>query len=351
MGEARDARKLSGEVQAAFRKRGVRMLLDGATHSQVAETLGVNLRTVASWSARFRVGGMEGLQERRRGRRPGEQMALTYAQQAEIVRLMDGRNPDQLQIEGVLWSRQAVKALIERRFQVTLTRQAVGKYLRRWGWSSKKPQKRWLEQDPERVRKWLEEEFPAIQARAKRQKALLLFGDEMGVRTGQTAGKSYAPIGTRAVVPLTGKRYSANVISAIGADGTLLFEVFQGSCDEIRVLDFSDKLLEQIPDRKIFLILDNASFHTSPAITCWLKDNPRMEIFFLPPYAPELNPTELLNQDVHSHVARHRPSDLTQLVALTVDYLGTRTRNIVHNYFKGEHVAYTLSARSICGSA
>jgi transposase len=89
---------------------------------------------------------MEGLQERRRGPRPGEQMALTYAQQAEIVRLMDGRNPDQLQIDGVLWSTPAVKALIEQRVHVTLTRQAVGKYLRRWGWSSKKPQKRWLQQ-------------------------------------------------------------------------------------------------------------------------------------------------------------------------------------------------------------
>jgi transposase len=342
-----DARKLSGEVQAALRERGVRMLLDGATHVQVAEALGVALRTVAGWSARFRVGGMEGLGERRRGRRPGEQMALSEKQQAEIVRLMDGRNPDQLQIEGVLWSRPAVKALIERRFGIILTRQAVGKYLRRWGWTLKKPQKRWLEQDPERVRAWLETEFPAIQARAKRQKALLLFGDEMGVRTGQTAGKSYAPVGQRAVVPLTGKRYSANVISAIGADGTLLFEVFQGNCDEIRVLDFCDKLLQHIPDRKIFLILDNASFHKTPAITYWLEDNPRLKLFFLPPYAPELNPTELLNQDVHSHVARQRPSDVAKLVTLTVEYLATRTRNIVHNYFKGEHVNYALSPRTI----
>jgi transposase len=326
------------------------MLVGGATHAQVAEGLGVALRTVAYWSARFRVGGMEGLAERRRGRRPGEQMALSDTQQAQIVRLMDGANPDQLQIEGVLWSRAAVKALIERRYGITLTRQAVGRYLRRWGWSAKKPQKRWLEQDPERVRAWLEQDYPAIQARAKRERALLLFGDEMGVRTGQTAGQSYAPVGRRAVVALTGKRYSANVISAIGLDGDLLFEVFQGSCDEIRVLDFCDKLLEQIPDRKIFLILDNAKFHTSAAIKCWLEDHPRMQIFFLPPYAPELNPTELLNQDVHSHVARQRPSDLTTLITLTVEYLTTRTRDIVRNYFKGEHVSYTLSARTSCGS-
>jgi transposase len=343
-----DARSLSSEAQAALRERGVRMLLDGATHTQVAQAMGVALRTVAGWSARFQVGGIEGLRERRRGRRPGEQMALSEARQAEIVRLMKGRNPDQLQLEGVLWSRQAVKGLIEQRFGITLTRQAVGGYLRRWGVSAKKPQKRWIEQDPERVRAWIEQEYPAIQARARRERALVLFSDEMGVRAGQTAGLSYAPVGERAVVPQTGKRFSANVISAVGADGTLLFDVFQGSCDEIRFLDFCDKLLEHIPDRKIFVIVDNARFHKSQAIAYWLLDHPRLELFFLPPYAPELNPTELLNQDVHSHVARRRPSDIVKLVSLTVEYLATRTREIVHNYFKGEYVAYTLSPGTIC---
>ncbi len=130
------------------------------------------------------------------------------------------------------------------------------------------------------MRAWLQDEFPAIQARARREGARMLFGDEMGVRAGQTAGKSYAPIGERAVVPLTGKRFSANVISAIGADGTLVFEIFEGTCDEIRFLDFLDKLLEHFAERKIFLIVDNASFHKSPAVEYWLLDHPRMELFY-----------------------------------------------------------------------
>lgn len=103
-------------------------------------------------------------------------------------------------------------------------------------------------------------------------------------------------------MPLTGKRFSANVISAIGADGTLVFDIFKGTCDcdEIRFMDFLDKLLEHFPERKIFLIVDNAGFHTSAAVALWLEDHPRLELHFLPPYAPELNPDELLNQDVHT---------------------------------------------------
>jgi len=324
-----------------LRERAVRMLQRGATHAAVAEVIGVNVRTIAKWSARFQISGWQGLGERRRGRRPGEQMALSEAEQAEVIVVLRGKNPDQLQLPGVLWDRAAVRALIKKLFGIELTRQTVGVYLRKWGFSGKKPERRWAEQDPARVKAWLEEEYPKIKARARKEGALLLFGDEMGVRAGQTAGKTYSPRGQRAIVKLTGKRFSANVISAVGADGTLVFDVFQGTCDELRFMDFLDKLLAHFPERnKIFLILDNAKFHKSAAIDLWLEDHPRLELFFLPPYAPELNPDELLNQDVHAHVARRRPRDLETLIKLTADYLATRTGEIVRNYFKGRHVSY-----------
>ena len=112
----------------------------------------------------------------------------------------------------------------------------------------------------------------------------MLFGDEMGVRGADGRQELRADRRARDSAA-DGKRFSANVISAIGADGTLVFEIFEGSCDEIRFLDFLDKLLEHFPERKIFLIVDNASFHKSPAVEYWLLDHPRMELFYLPPYA------------------------------------------------------------------
>ena len=140
-------------------------------------------------------------------------MALSAAQQAELIVVLKGKNPDQLQLPGVLWDRAAVRALIKKLFGLALTRQTVGVYLRKWGFSGKKPERRWAEQDPARVKAWLEQEYPKIKARARKEGALLLFGDEMGVRAGQTAGKTYSPRGQRAIVKVTGKRFSANVIS------------------------------------------------------------------------------------------------------------------------------------------
>lgn len=317
------------------------MLGQGYTHRQVADALGVRPRAVARWSARFRVGGLEGLGERRRGRRPVEQMAISSAQQERIVAVMLGANPDQLELgEGVLWSRAAVRALILKLTGVSLTRQTVGRYLRCWGWTAKRPQKRWAEQDPERVKAWIERQYPAIAARALVEGAKILWADEMGLRAGQTAGTSYAPVGQRAVTPLTGKRFSVNVISAVGNDGTLLFDVFDGYGDEIRFMDFCDKLIAHHPDRKVFLIVDNHSIHNSKAVKLWQEHNPRLELFFLPPYAPEVNPDEYLNNDVHAHVARRRPSTNIELAEMTIGYLQTRTANIVRNYFKAPHVRY-----------
>ena len=341
MSESGDGRSLSGSAQAALRQRGARLLMAGRTHAEVAEALAVGLRTVAGWSARLRVSGPEAMGERRRGRRPGEQAALSELQQAQVVQTMAGANPDQLELgEGVLWSRAAVKALIVRQCGVALSRQTVGRYLRAWGLTAKKPAKRWAEQDPARVAAWIERDYPAIQARAAREGAKILWADEMGLRAGQTAGTSYAPIGQRAVTPLTGKRFSVNVISAIANDGTLLFDVFTGYGDEIIFMDFCDKLIAHHADRKIFLIVDNHSIHKSAAVRLWQEEHPELELFFLPPYAPEINPDEYLNNDVHAHVARKRPSTLTELTEMTIAYLGTRTKAIVTNYFQAPHIHY-----------
>jgi transposase len=318
------------------------MLADGFTHAQIASELNVGLRTVAGWSARLRVAGFEGMGERRRGRRPGSQMAISAPDQERVIGWMMGSNPDQLQIgDGVLWDRLAVRELVRLKLGITLTVQAIGSYLRRWGWTAKKPTKRWLEQDPARVKAWVEHEFPKIAARAARENAKILWADEMGVRTGQTAGLSYAPVGQRAVVPVTGKRCSVNVISAIGNDGTLLFDVFHSNCDERVFIAFCEKLLVHHKDRKVFLIVDNAKFHTSDAVREWRTGHTdEIEVFFLPPYAPEYNPDEYLNNDVHAHVARRRPKTFTELTHMAIGYLCTRTPEIVRNYFAAPLVRY-----------
>jgi transposase len=150
---------------------------------------------VNRWIRRYREGGWAGLVEQRRGRRPGEQPALSERQQQELIALVRESTPDQLGLAGFLWTRDAVAELLAQRYGVWLARTTVGGYLRGWGCSPQRPQRRALEQNPVAVARWLATEFPAICAQARREGGMVLWLDEMGVRSDAAAGRSWAPVG------------------------------------------------------------------------------------------------------------------------------------------------------------
>jgi transposase len=157
-----DTRSLPAAAQAALRNRAVQAVLDGMTQAEAARLFGVHHNAVNRWIKRYRQGGWAGLSERRRGRRPGEQPALSERQQQEIIALVRESTPDQLGLAGFLWTREAVSELLAQRYGRWLARTTVGGYLRGWGFSPQRPQRRALEQNPAAVARWLATEFPAI---------------------------------------------------------------------------------------------------------------------------------------------------------------------------------------------
>jgi transposase len=95
------------------------------------------------------------------------QGTLTKEQERDAQRVIADKTPDQLKLPYALWTRQAVREMIERRYERKLAVRSVGNYLKRWGFTPQKPLLRAYEQNPHAVRRWLEEEFPAIKDRAK----------------------------------------------------------------------------------------------------------------------------------------------------------------------------------------
>jgi transposase len=96
--------------------------------------------------------------------------------------------------------------------------------------------------------------------------------------------------------------------------------------------------------QKVFLIVDGHPVHHATKITKWIqKHTDQICLFFLPGYSPELNPDELLNQDVKSNaVGRRRAKSQPELITNTRSYLRSRQRqpNIVKKYFQEQHVRY-----------
>lgn len=321
---------------------------EGRKQRDVADLLDVSRQSVSEWVRAHRLGGDDALTSGRRGRRAGEQTALSKRQQAQIAKAIEEKNPDQLKLPGFLWTRALVCELIARRYGIRIAEKTAGRYLRAWGFSPQKPARRALEQNPEAVARWLEERYPEIERRAYRERALILWADEMGLRSDHSAGRSWAPVGETPQIVGTGKRFGANVISAISNKGHLQFRVFKERFVAGVFIDFLQRLTRQADGQRIILILDGHPVHRSKKVREWVAaHHGRIELQFLPGYSPELNPTELLNQDVKTNaLGRRRPSTQTELIDGTRSYLRSRQRRprVVERYFEEKHVRYARAA-------
>lgn len=321
---------------------------EGRSQTEVAGLLDVSRQSVSEWVRAHRLGGDVALAAGKRGRRTGEKTALTARQQAQIARAIREKNPDQLKLPGFLWTRALVCELIDRRYGIRVAEKTAGRYLRLWGFSPQKPCRRAFEQNPEMVERWLDERYPEIERRAYREKALILWADEMGLRSDHTAGRSWSPVGQTPIVKGTGQRFGTNVISAISNKGHLQFRVFKEKFVAAVFIDFLGRLIRQSKGQKIILILDGHPVHRAKKVKAWVQAHAEeIELQFLPGYSPELNPTELLNQDVKTNaLGRRRPTTQDELIGDTRSYLRSRqhTPQIVANYFQEKDVAYAKAA-------
>jgi transposase len=339
-----DARSLSSEAQEDLRRRVFAAVQQGMSQSQAARVFGVSRQIVNTWVRRVEQGGAGALKAGQRGRPREPRLAAHQA--ATTVRTILRGCPDQLHLPFALWTREAVQLLLERKFNLRVSVWTVGRYLRAWGLSPQKPVRRAYEQNPEAVRKWLEEEYPAIRTWAKRWGAEIHWLDEMGLRSDHQAGRSWGRRGETPVVWGTGLRFSCNMISAITNRGRLAFMIFRQRFTARVFLNFLRRLLRLTgkSGRKVVLIADGHPVHKARHVARWLaQHSSRIRIFWLPSYSPELNPDELLNQDVKTNaLGRVRPADVHEMMGHLRSYLRITQRRpqAVKNYFREQHVQY-----------
>lgn len=336
-----DARSLSGSAQEALRHKTVKAVLAGRKQKEIAKLFGIAEQTICKWAKRYRQGGMKRLKAHKRGR--PSVAKLLPRQAAQIVKIIISRYPDQVRLPFYLWIRQAVVMLIEKKFRIHLSLWTIGRYLKRWGFTPQKPVRRAFEQNPKEIKYWLKNEYPAIHKKARREKAEIHWGDEMGLRSDHAVGRSYGLRGRTPVIHGTGQRFGCNMISSITNRGRLRFMVFQNRFTAIVFLMFLKRLVRQM-ERKVFLIVDRHPAHRAKKNQMWLTTHSKqIKLFYLPPYGPELNPDEMLNNDVKSNaVGRRRPHTHEEMIQNVRRHLYAcqRKPELVKKYFQEKHVRY-----------
>lgn len=311
------------------------------TQKSAAEIFNITERAVNKIWNKYLVEGKRSLYSKKRGVQGGKK--INGKQSAEVRQLIKDKLPDQLKLSFGLWTREAVQQLILNRYGIELSRWQVGRYLKSWGYTPQKPISKAFEQKPEKVKEWLEKEYPAIKKRANKENAVIYFGDETGMRSDHQAGRSYAPAGETPVIKKTGQTFSLNMISAISNKGHLQFMIIDGRFNSEVFKRFLQQMIKY-SRQKIYFVTDGHPAHKTKMLNEWLEENKdRIAVFFLPPYSPELNPQEYVNQDVKTNIiGKKRPINKAQMRNNVEEFMKGRKndRKQVQKYFHVSHVRY-----------
>jgi transposase len=297
-----DTRSESNEVLEALRLRAVSARQRGYPVIDIAAILGVREETVSRWCSKYEQGGEDALPGERTGRPVGAGRRLDAAQERLLQQLIDTKTPPELAIPSALWTRAAVQELIQQQTSQRLPIRTVGEYLGRWGYTPQKPVRKAYRQDPQAVTEWLETTYPQIEKRAAQEGGEIHWGDEMGVRSTCQHSRGYARPGNTPELPVSGSRFSVNMISTITNQGKVRWMIYQSRMNAALFLVFLTRLIAGA-SKKVFLIVDHLSVHEAAAVEEWLADKKdQIEVFYLPKYTPERNPDEYLNCDVKTNI-------------------------------------------------
>lgn len=320
------------------RMQGVKMVKSGYGASEVARLFGVTPRAVFKWIAAFSENGQKGLQAKEGAGRPTK---VSAEQMQWIAHTVRNNTPNQLSFEFGLWTLRLIGQLIERRFGMKLSLPTLGKIMSQLGFTAQKPLYRAYEQDASLVQRWLDEELPALRARAKATGAQILYADEAGMRSDHHAGTTWAPRGQTPVVAATGQRCSVNMISAVSASGQLQFMLVEGRTTAEVFKQFLQQLMHGA-DRPIILIVDGHPIHKARLVVDYVHSTQGMlELYFLPPYSPQLNPDEQVWKNVKERVAKQSPRDKYELRVML--------RNALERLQQMPHLVRGFFAHPECG--
>jgi transposase len=338
----RDGRTLDHRTLEEIRKMAVERVREGERPSAVIASYGFHRCVIYRWlkQARGRGKGLKALTARPATGRP---RTLTPAQDRQVFRWVNGKNPMQYGFDFGLWTRSIVQALMVREFKVRLSLASVGALLARLGLTAQKPLQRAYQRDPQAIERWQRETYPALARQAKRQGADIHFWDESGFRADSVQGKTWAPIGQTPVVRVPGQRQGISAASAVSARGAFWFATYKGALNGELFVALLKKLMHR-RKKPLHLVLDGLPAHKKKVVKDYVAATEgRLTLHFLPGYAPDLNPDEL----VWSHAKRtgnaRRPlqqgEKLDQRVTAQLAEIGNNPK-LVRSFFKHPSVAY-----------
>jgi len=338
----RDGRTFDHETLEAIRLMAVERVREGESAAEVIAAYGFNRTTIYKWLKAALQPGV-GVKALRSTKATGRPRSLSPAQERKVFRWVNGRDPRQYGLDFGLWTRAVVAELIHKKFGIELGLTAVGELLATLGLTPQKPLQRAYQRDPEAIQKWQRETYPAIAKQAKAQGAEVFFWDESGFRADTVHGKTWAARGHTPVVQRPGQRQSVSAASAVNAKGAFWFCIYEGGLNAELFVELLKKMMKY-RSKPVHLVLDSLPAHKTAIVREYVTSTQgRLTMHFLPGYAPDLNPDELVWSHVKRTGSARRPlqkgEQLRDKIATQLAKL-QRMPRLLRSFFLAPSVAY-----------
>lgn len=337
----KDGRTLSHEVSEYLRIDAVRRVDAGESPRVVIDSLGLCRTTIYRWIRAAKKKGLEALKAKKH---TGPVCKLSSQQKQTIRKWICGKDPRQYGFDFGLWTRKIVQHMIQEKFGIQVSITTTGSVLAEMGITPQKPLRRAYEQDPVAVEKWKSEIYPCLKKRAKSIGADIFFLDEAGIRSDAPLQRTWGEKGKTPILKTSGQRQSVNAISAVNILGAFWFTVYSGSFNATVFKGFLKDFLRG-RRRPVFLVVDGHPSHKAKMISKYVEETRgKLELHFLPTYSPELNPDELVWNNLRQRGTSKKPLKKNESLKERVrDDLARikKDSELVRSFFHAESVAYT----------
>ena len=328
-----DGRTHSHEFLEGCRIRAIELYKKGEKINEISYFLGFHRGVVSKWISLFKKEGKKALLSKKAN---GPQFKLSEKEIKEIINILYD-DATIYGFENPLWNCKMVQQTIFKRTGKRIHTTNIMRLFRRLNLSPQKPERISSQKNRKAVKRWLREEWPKIEEHRRKWQAMLYFQDESGISLIPVLGRTWAPKGKTPKVLVTGKRGGFCVTSAISPAGKLIFRIEKGKVNADKHIEFLKQIMKQHPHRKIIVIEDSAPVHKAKKIERFVEQNKnRLAIYKLPPYCPELNPTEhvwayLKAHELKTHQAQNT-EELKHLVKRKMQSIQMR-KQLIHSFF------------------
>ena len=338
-----DARKLSTDEQALLRRLAAQRVLDGESPAAVTRSYGLGDKTIFKWVKLAKGKGLNALAPKPR---PGRGRTLSDFEAQEVKRWILAGDPRQYGFDFGLWTRQIVSDLIADRLNITLGLTAVGDLLHRQGLTPQKPMRRAYERYDEQITDWKKHTYPAIKKAAKKQGAEIFWLDEASIRSDDPLLRTWGLKGQTPAVKTSGQRQGINAISALSNRGGFWYRVYTERFNADVFIDCLKDLLKNCR-RPVYIITDGHPVHKSKKVRDFVAGlDGQLNIFILPPYAPDLNPDELvwnyIRQTGTARMPLKKGESLLERTFIDLELIA-QNKALIKSFFRNEAISFAAN--------